>query len=217
MPLHTALKSPLQGLTSPLLPEVSLTSMPSLLTNMLAYWDLSEASGQRNDSHSNSYHLSDNNTVLSAAGVGAGQTSALFNRPTNEFLNYEDTQALTPGTGDWTTSVWVRLDATASSSETIMSVGYNFDSEGGMHLIASPASTGRIRCTIDDNSGNGISGLTSGGAGDIRGIWVHIIWKLDRTSDLQIVKVNNVAETWLSSGDDISTIVDIEGSPFGAR
>jgi hypothetical protein len=50
---------------------ISRTDGSNLLTSLVAYWNLDEASGQRNDSHINLLHLTDNNTVTSAAGLSS--------------------------------------------------------------------------------------------------------------------------------------------------
>ena len=40
----------------------------TLKTSLISYWNLDEASGNATDSHTNSYHLTDNNTVTAALG-----------------------------------------------------------------------------------------------------------------------------------------------------
>lgn len=183
-----------------------------LLTNLLAYWDLSEASGQRNDGHTNAYHLADNNTVGNAAGVGAGQTAALFVQANSEWLNLtyaNGASVLVPGTGDWTIGLWCRPDA-AATTENLIALGYAPDTEGGALLQTNTAALGRFTARVDDNAGGSRNGLTTGGVGDIRGVFVFVVWKLNRTTDLQIVKANDSAQAWFSSGDDISAVTDIQ-------
>ncbi len=64
----------------------SVTS-PPLLKGLVAYWNLDETSGQRNDSGPNALHLTDNNTVTSMTGVGGAGTAASFTAANIERLN----------------------------------------------------------------------------------------------------------------------------------
>jgi hypothetical protein len=59
----------------------------NLKTGLVAYYNFNEASGQRNDSHSNGYHLTDNNTVGSNTGVGGTGTAADFVAANSEWLS----------------------------------------------------------------------------------------------------------------------------------
>jgi hypothetical protein len=58
-----------------------------LKTGLVAYYNLNEASGQRNDSHTNGYHLTDINTVGSNTGVGGVGTAADFVAANSEWLS----------------------------------------------------------------------------------------------------------------------------------
>src|SRR3990167_7395409 len=74
-------------------------------TGLISWWSLDEASGQRNDSHG-SNHLTDNNTVLSAAGkVG---NAADFEKSNSEFLSIADNPNLSTGDIDFTIAIWVK-------------------------------------------------------------------------------------------------------------
>lgn len=84
----------------------------TLRDGLVAYWTLDEVSGTRSDSIGGN-HLSDINTVGSDVGViGNG---ALFVAANSERL--EDlTPSVTPGTGPYTVSAWVKVGAGITGS-----------------------------------------------------------------------------------------------------
>lgn len=88
-----------------------LAGMPSLMNNLISFWNLDEASGVRYDAH-NGNHLTDNNTVSQAAGVSA-QTgfAAQFVRLNSEFLSRADNPSLSIGNIDFTIACWVWIDS----------------------------------------------------------------------------------------------------------
>jgi hypothetical protein len=75
---------------------------------LVAFWELEEASGQRNDTHGTN-HLTDNNTVTQAAGkVG---NAAQFTAANNESLSIADNAALSVGDIAFTVWGWCYLDS----------------------------------------------------------------------------------------------------------
>lgn len=80
----------------------------SLLIDLVAYWNLDEESGTRFDSVG-SNHLTDNNTVTSAAGILNG--AAQFTAANNEYLSIADNPTLSTGDIDFTIAAWVSLDS----------------------------------------------------------------------------------------------------------
>jgi hypothetical protein len=89
----------------------------ALLDNIVAFWELEEASGTRNDSASTN-HLTDNNTVTQNTGkVG---NCAEFNGA-NEYLSIADNAALSAGDTDFSFNVWVNPDVLAPGNNTVLS------------------------------------------------------------------------------------------------
>jgi hypothetical protein len=84
----------------------------SLLTDLVAYWKLDEASGTRVDSTESGLDLTDNNTVTQAAGkVGnAGQ----FTAANSEYLSRANEAAIDPGDTTFYVAMWVYRDAAGS-------------------------------------------------------------------------------------------------------
>lgn len=85
----------------------------ALTDNLEAYWNLSEASGTRNDSHSTN-HLTDNNTVATGTGPDSG-TCADFESGNFERLTRADNAALSCGDTDFTINLWVNLESIAAN------------------------------------------------------------------------------------------------------
>ena len=80
----------------------------SLNDNLVAFWKLGEASGNRADSIG-SNTLVDNNTVTQADGkVGK---AAQFTRANAEYFSVADNTDLSTGDVDFTVSVWIYIDA----------------------------------------------------------------------------------------------------------
>lgn len=63
----------------------------ALTDDLLAYWDMDEASGPRSDAHA-SYDLTDNNTVTQSSSGGPGSADcALYDASNNEYLSNTST------------------------------------------------------------------------------------------------------------------------------
>lgn len=76
--------------------------------NLIAFWDMDESSGTRQDSIGVN-DLADNNTVTTAtAKVGAN--AAQFDSSNSEYLSIADNTALSMGDIDFTIACWVYLD-----------------------------------------------------------------------------------------------------------
>lgn len=84
-------------------------SSSPLLTNLISYWKLDEASGVRVDSHGTN-NLTDNNTVTSNPGKInlAGQ----FTKANSEYLSIASNATLQTGNVDFTFACWVYADST---------------------------------------------------------------------------------------------------------
>src|SRR5678816_4549644 len=81
----------------------------SLLTNLVSYWKLDEASGNRADAHGANTLTDSASGVPSTTGVisnGAG----LFSGNTPRFLSHADNSDLSTGDIDWTFSAWVKFN-----------------------------------------------------------------------------------------------------------
>lgn len=80
----------------------------SLLTGLISYWKLNEASGTRADS-AGSNDLTDNNTVPRVVGKQSG--AANFTAANSEYLSIASNDSLNTGDSDFTYAGWVNLRA----------------------------------------------------------------------------------------------------------
>lgn len=99
-PLGGAVLSPLGSTTH------RASTASSLLTGLVSYWKLDEASGQRNDSHGTN-HLTDNNTVGQAAGKLTNAAS--FVSANSETLSVVSNADLQSGNRSFSFAGWVYL------------------------------------------------------------------------------------------------------------
>jgi len=86
----------------------TISDHPTLTTNLVSYWNLNEASGTRVDSTATGNDLTDNNTVLSAAGKLGN--AADFERDNSEYLSIADNASLSI-TGAVSISAWVNIES----------------------------------------------------------------------------------------------------------
>lgn len=87
-------------------PRPSAGGSGVLLTNLISFWELEEASGTRNDSHGTN-HLTDNNTVTQTTGkVG---NAAQFTAANSEYFSIADNASLSTGDGLYSIAAWCYL------------------------------------------------------------------------------------------------------------
>lgn len=131
-----------------------------LLTDLVAHWDLSEASGQRNDSHTNALHLTDNNTVGSGTGVDGVSTCASFDHTASEYLSISDNVLFDPEDQHFTVNFWVRRTAGTSSYPGYISKGNSSISGGGWNITpGAPGSSSQpvyFGARLANNSGRAL-------------------------------------------------------------
>jgi hypothetical protein len=110
MPLTMAQALPLNG-TGLRMPS-SDTTGAAIRSALLAYWPLSEASGQPRLDRAGGSNLLDNNGVGTAAGK-VGSTAAQFVAAGNDFLSCPFTWETSPGDSAYSLFAWVYLDSKA--------------------------------------------------------------------------------------------------------
>ncbi len=98
----------------------------NLTANLIAYWNLDEASGNRSDSWTNSLTMVDNNTVTQATGPGGAGNAAQFTAASSEYLSVSVQAAagqvlrsqVSDGDGiqtKFTLTCWLYVDSTGSN------------------------------------------------------------------------------------------------------
>ncbi len=175
-----------------------------LLTNLVSYWTMDEASGTRNDSHGTN-HLTDNNTVGSAAGKLGN--AAVFVTANSESLSRANNAALQTGDIDYTLAGWFRIDVENSSQ-----------------MIAARDEVGQREWAIDYASGvglrfsiNAFSIIANAGTLSFIGTpWFFVVCWHDATANTINIQVNNgsvVSESTGGTPQDATT----SAIAFGAR
>lgn len=125
----------------------------ALKTNLVSYWNLNEASGNRADSHG-SNTLTDTNTVGSASDALMG-TVARFVSANSESLRITDaSQSGLDITGDITLNCWIKFASVASASHMLMSK-WNHSNQNQYFMSINPSSK-----TMDCGTDDACSGFT---------------------------------------------------------
>ena len=150
----------------------------SLLINLIAWWSLDETSGQRNDSHINTLHLTDNNTVLSATGkINNGADFELSN---SEYLDRPSSDVLLNPSGDFTVSCWVKFE---SIGQTQIVIGKFEDTGDQYGWFIQALNAGAIRFLVSDDGTAGGIAVATWGSNYLAGVWYHIVCYYDGTAN----------------------------------
>ena len=181
----------------------------ALADDLIAAWELDEASGTRVDSHG-SNDLSDNNTVGSGTGLVLG-TAADFERDNNESLSLADNTDLSLGSDTaFTFEVWVKAESFEFSANSGMVINKgNVNGSGDEYLLWYGSSGGMEIAGWQLYVGNGSSSATVVGApGSVTtGTWYQIIVWHDPTANEIGIAVNAgtaVTASWSGGTQDTS-------------
>ena len=106
--------------TTTLIADLSNSAPSALYTNLIAYWKLDEASGNRADSKG-SNTLTDTNTVTSTTGKQSN--AAVFTKANSEYLTVADNSSLSVGDIDFYFSCWIYPTLNDASDQYIAAKG----------------------------------------------------------------------------------------------
>lgn len=157
----------------------------SLLTGLIAYWKLDEASGTRNDSHGVN-HLTDNNTVTSVAGQV--NTAAQFTAANSEYLSIADNAALSTGDIDFTICAWVKLDS-KSGFRSLVNKGTGA-AAGTEYILDYSSASDRFRFMVANDPTLTIVSATSLGSPLVATWYLIVAWH-DSVANTINIQVNN--------------------------
>lgn len=92
-----------------------------LLNNLIAYWPGNEANGNALDMHTNALHLTDANTVTSAAGLVYATARQYTQVNVERSVRPGDDELLSVGDVDFTIATWAYLDSKAGAAQGLVS------------------------------------------------------------------------------------------------
>ena len=131
-------------------------------TNLEAWWELNEESGNRSDSHG-SNTLGDNNNVL--FGAGKQGNAADFVRASSQFLDIADNASLSFGNEDFSFGCWFKFDLSGATQAAMGK--YDPTSATREYVLRTDASD-QVLFTIS-NDGTATTSIT--GAVLLTGTW----------------------------------------------
>ena len=161
----------------------------ALANSLVAYWKLDEASGQRNDS-AGANHLTDNNTVGSAAGL-VYPLAGDFVAANSESLSIADNAALSTGNIDFWVAAWVRLTTKTGNVQAFVNKGGNTTGPGGAEFsLRYIESSDRFGFLIDGGLGPFPTVLANTFGAVSTAVWHFLVAKHDKTANKIYISVN---------------------------
>lgn len=188
----------------------------TLLNNLISYWALRETGGSRADSHG-SNTLTDNNTVLSAAGkLGL---AADFVAASSQFLSRATNSTLETGNIDFSFAFWVNLTSLPANL-----AGFSFVTKD----VDTPANSRDYTFDYFRNDGdptnagfrfyvNGLYLAVSGTNGfDSTATWYYVIGWHDAAADTVNLQIDNGTPISTGTGG-VAPEVSVAQFRIGAR
>lgn len=157
----------------------------SLLTGLVAYWKLDEASGTRADSVG-ANTLTDNNTVTQA--VGKVGSAAQFTAASLESLSIVDNADVSAGDIDFTIAGWVFLDSVGATRAIAVkgSLGAIASDEYGVFVTVGNSAS----FFVEDQAGTHFGQATTGAALTVS-TWAFVVAWHDSVANTVNCQLNN--------------------------
>jgi len=156
----------------------------SLLTNLISYWKLDEASGTRVDSHGTN-DLTDNGSV--GSGTGIINSAADFESSTPQYLSHSDNSDLSTGDIDFTFACWLKPESVAGN---MVIAGKSTAASGGEEwILRYNLLADRFRLTVQGGSTYTEIDANSFGF-PVVGSWHFVVIWHDSVNNLVGISVN---------------------------
>jgi hypothetical protein len=177
----------------------------SLLTGLISYWNLNEASGTRADSVTASGNdLTDNNTVTQAVGKIAG--AAQFTALNSESLSRASNASLQTGDIDFTVAAWIYLDTLADMALVSKDMSGGGKREFDLEFLSAAGATNKFRMrlfravdsSIAVNDTTTISTAT----------WYFVVGWHDATANTMNIQVNGGTAVSAATGGALQAASD---------
>jgi hypothetical protein len=188
----------------------------NLLTNLVSYWKLDEASGNATDSHG-SNTLTDNNTVTTTTGKINGARS--FAAASNEYLSRTDNADLSvSGNTDFAISCWVNI----TDKSVLRNFLAKWDNTGNQRAYRLEYNSGndRFQMTVSGDGSASTTVVADNFGSPSTSTWYHVIAWHDATADTINICVNNgtpdsAAHSTGVFDNNIAFTMGARNGPFG--
>ncbi|MBM3187105.1 MAG: hypothetical protein FJZ90_00095 [Chloroflexi bacterium] len=173
-----------------------------LLNNLIAYWPGNEPNGDLLDAHINGLHLTDTNTVTSAAGI-VYPTARFYQQVNGEYHRRVDEPLLSTGDVDFTLAVW--LYRTFRASVVDWGVIGKYTSSAREYVISWEDVTERMQFSVSRDGGVGtVTGIQATTFGVVPlDTWIFVIAWHDAVLDRIYIQVNNGTADWASHANGV--------------
>jgi hypothetical protein len=161
-----------------------------LLNALIAYWPGNEANGNALDLHTNALHLTDTNTVTSAAGL-VYATARQYTRANSErHVRPGDDALLSLGDLDATIATWLNMDSKPASDMCILGKDEGWTAATTEYNLEYNAFQDRLSVWV--SSGVATKRVSSTALGSpSTGVWYCILFWHDSVADTLNIQVNN--------------------------
>ena len=159
------------------------------LSSLLAYWSFNETSGNRADSHTGGYTLTDNNTVL--YGTGKQGNAAAFVRSATEYLSIADSSTWSRGDTDFTIAGWVYLD-NKTNTQRIWGK-YNTTGNQREYLLQYNSTPDRFQFLVSNDGTANVTVTANTFGSPTAATWYFVVVYHDSVNNLIGISVNGGA------------------------
>lgn len=189
----------------------------ALSDNLIAFWELEEASGNAIDAHSGGHDLTENGgTIGTATGVvGSGRD---LEASGSQYFTIADNADLSTGNIDFYGHCWIKLE---SIPGTMVVCGkWRFSGSNQREWLVQVISS-RIRLAVSSTGTGASATVTATSFGTLStGTWYFVEWWHDATNDIIGVAVNGTSNTtsyssgvFDSSADFTVGAYDVQATP----
>jgi hypothetical protein len=188
------------GLTNPANLTYTASAASHLLSSLISYWKLDEASGTRADSHGTN-DLTD--AVSTASAAGKINNAADLERGDGDYLYIGDNASISTGDIDFTFSIWVKVESLPGGGNLYAIISQ--DDWSGFtdraHLLYLDGTSNKIIWDVFGAAGS-IGQVTANNFGALTtGVWYHIVCWHDAVNNQVGIKINDgTADTVATTG-----------------
>jgi len=160
-----------------------------LLNNLIAYWPGNELNGNALDLHTNALHLTDVNTVTSAAGVVYPLARQYTAANTEHHRRPGDDALLSTGDVDFTIAAWCNADSLGAGTYPGIATKHDGNRE---YMLFYHVPNGAFCILVSPNGVAAVELFSTAGAA-VTGAWYFVVGWHDSVANTINIQVNNGA------------------------